>query len=62
MMKCKFEHDGDCCNCASQQYMCKCKPKICGMRDLLYASSLETVVVQIGFVDGLNRRKTQKPR
>ena len=29
-MKCKFEHDGDCCNCGSQQYMCKCKPKICG--------------------------------
>lgn len=29
-MKCKFEHDGDCCNCVSQQYMCKCKPKICG--------------------------------
>ena len=28
-MKCKFEHDGDCCNCGSQQYMCKCKPKIC---------------------------------
>ena len=29
-MKCKFEHDGDCCNCGSRQYMCKCKPKICG--------------------------------
>ena len=29
-MQCKFEHDGDCCNCGSQQYMCKCKPKICG--------------------------------
>lgn len=29
-MKCKFKHDGDCCNCVSQQYMCKCKPKICG--------------------------------
>lgn len=29
-MKCKFEHDGDCCNCGSPQYMCKCKPKICG--------------------------------
>ncbi|MFR1050285.1 MAG: hypothetical protein ACLSE7_00945 [Lachnospirales bacterium] len=28
-MKCKFEHDGDCCNCGSPQYMCKCKPKIC---------------------------------
>ena len=25
-MKCKFEHDGDCCNCGSPQYMCKCKP------------------------------------
>lgn len=29
-MKCKFEHDGDCCNCGSLQYMCKCKPKDCG--------------------------------
>lgn len=29
-MKCKFEHDGDCCNSRSPQYMCKCKPKICG--------------------------------
>lgn len=30
MKKCKFEHDGDCCNCGSPQYMCKCKPKVCG--------------------------------
>lgn len=30
MVKCKFEHDGDCCNCGSPQYMCKCKPKTCG--------------------------------
>jgi len=29
-MKCKFEHDGDCCNCGSPQYMCKCKPGTCG--------------------------------
>lgn len=29
-MKCKFEHDEDCCNCGSPQYMYKCKPKICG--------------------------------
>lgn len=29
-MKCKFEHDEDCCNCGSPQYMCKCKPKLCG--------------------------------
>lgn len=29
-MMCKFEHDGDCCNCGSPQYMCKCKPKLCG--------------------------------
>lgn len=29
-MKCKFEHDGDCCNCGSPQYMCKCKPETCG--------------------------------
>ena len=29
-MKCKFEHDEDCCNCGSPQYMCKCKPSICG--------------------------------
>lgn len=28
-MKCKYEHDGDCCNFGSPQYMCKCKPKIC---------------------------------
>lgn len=24
-MKCKFEHDGDCCNSGASQYMCKCK-------------------------------------
>lgn len=24
-MKCKFEHDGDCCNSGATQYMCKCK-------------------------------------
>lgn len=28
-MKCKFEHDGDCCNIGSPQYMCKCKPDVC---------------------------------
>lgn len=28
-MKCKFEHDGDCCNSGSTQYMCKCKPDVC---------------------------------
>lgn len=28
-MKCKYENDGDCCNCGSPQYLCKCKPKIC---------------------------------
>ena len=28
-MKCRFEHDGDCCNCGSTQYMCKCKSKSC---------------------------------
>ena len=29
-MKCKFEHDEDCCNSGSLQYMCKCKPNVCG--------------------------------
>ena len=29
-MKCKFEHCGDCCNSGSPQYMCKCKPDVCG--------------------------------
>lgn len=24
-MKCKFEHDGDCCNSGAKQYMCKCQ-------------------------------------
>ena len=24
-MICKFEHDGDCCNCGAPQYMAKCK-------------------------------------
>ena len=28
-VKCKFEHDEDCCNSGSPQYMCKCKPDIC---------------------------------
>ncbi len=26
---CKFEHDEDCCNSGSPQYMCKCKPDVC---------------------------------
>ena len=29
-MKCKFEHDEDCCNCGSPQYMAKCRPFLCG--------------------------------
>lgn len=28
-MKCRFEHDEDCCNSGSPQYMCKCKPNVC---------------------------------
>lgn len=28
-MKCRFEHDEDCCNSDSPQYMCKCKPSVC---------------------------------
>lgn len=28
-MKCRFEHDEDCCNSDSPQYMCKCKPDVC---------------------------------
>ena len=24
-MRCRFEHDGDCCNSGATQYMCKCK-------------------------------------
>ena len=24
-MKCKFEHDGHCCNCGATQYMIECK-------------------------------------
>lgn len=28
-VKCKFEHDEDCCNIGSPQYMCKCKPSAC---------------------------------
>ncbi len=28
-MKCRFEHDEDCCNSGSPQYMCKCKPSAC---------------------------------
>ena len=24
-MKCKFEHDGNCCNSGAKQYMCKCQ-------------------------------------
>ena len=26
-MKCKFEHDGDCCNSGAKQYMCKCQKR-----------------------------------
>ena len=28
-MKCKFEHEGDCFNCGSSQYMYRCKPDVC---------------------------------
>ena len=28
-MKCRYEHDDDCCNAGADQYMCKCK-KPCG--------------------------------
>ena len=28
-MKCKFEHEGDCFNCSSSQYMYRCKPDVC---------------------------------
>lgn len=28
-VKCKFEHDEDCCNSGSPQYMCKCEPSAC---------------------------------
>ena len=28
-MKCKFEHERDCFNCGSSQYMYKCKPEVC---------------------------------
>lgn len=28
-MKCKFEHEGDCFNCGSSQYMYRCKPEVC---------------------------------
>lgn len=28
-MKCLFEHDEDCCNRNSPQYMCKCKTDVC---------------------------------
>ena len=24
-MKCKYEHDGNCCNSGAKQYMCKCQ-------------------------------------
>ena len=34
-MKCKFEHGGDCCNSGSPQYMCKCKPDVCGSADTM---------------------------
>lgn len=28
-MKCKFEHEGDCFNCGSSQYMYRCNPEVC---------------------------------
>lgn len=34
-MKCKFEHDEDCCNSGSPQYMCKCKPDVCNSAVLM---------------------------
>ena len=46
-MKCKFEHDEDCCNCGSPQYMAKCRPSLCGCEvpvtnaDLLCAMTIE---------------------
>ena len=46
-MKCKFEHDEDCCNCGSPQYMAKCRPSLRGCEvpvtnaDLLCAMTIE---------------------
>ena len=34
-MKCKYEHDGDCCHAGADQYMCKCKKP----REFLWALS-----------------------
>lgn len=59
-MKCRFEHDEDCCNSGSPQYICKCKPDICGSSvpmtnaDCIRAMSDEELAEQLVIkIDGL---------
>lgn len=59
-MKCRFEHDDDCCNSGSPQYMCKCKPDICHSSvpmtnaDKIRAMSDEELADQLAIrIDGL---------
>lgn len=67
-MMCKFEHDGDCCNCGSPQYMCKCKPKLCGSlvpmtnADRIRAMSDEELARELALIAEWDRKQLQKAK
>ena len=42
-LKCKFEHDGDCCNSGASQYMCKCKQPCDIIRPLTNAEHIRSM-------------------
>ena len=63
-MKCRFEHDDDCCNSGSPQYMCKCKPDICHSSvhmtnaDRIRAMSKEELAQRLLKYEGTEKRAT----
>lgn len=63
-MKCKFEHDEDCCNSGSPQYMCKCKPDVCHSAvpmtngDCIRSMSDEELASSIVKYEGTEKRTT----
>ena len=74
-MKCKFEHDGDCCNSGATQYMCKCKKpcntimpitnadRIRAMSDEELAESLsKTVVDAMCYSHGAEKSVDKMPK
>lgn len=64
-MKCRFEHDEDCCNSGSPQYMCKCKPSACNSAvpmtnaDRIRAMSDEALAIALVKYEATEKRLTR---